>query len=76
MGLIHYSIAGATACLAAVGGVYLQVSLSQPDIPAAAQAEGQKTEKGIKLPQIAVPIYSTAGKIGYCVMSVEYDGEK
>lgn len=76
MGLIHYSIAGATACLAAVGGVYLQVTLSQPETSAPdAKAEVQKAETGIRLPQIAVPIYSTVGKVGYCVMSVEYDGE-
>lgn len=73
MSVIHYSIAGVTASVAAMAGVFLQVTLSQPDTggePAHGETEQAKT--GVKLPQIAVPVYSQTAKVGYCVMSVEY----
>lgn len=73
MSLIHYSIVGITASVAAVAGVFLQVSLSQPETGGEDAQDGvEKTEKGVKLPQIAVPIYSQTEKVGYCVMGVEY----
>jgi len=73
MSLIHYSIVGITASVAAVAGVFLQVSISQPDLgEKGTHEEAEKAEKGVKLPQIAVPIYSQTEKVGYCVMGVEY----
>ena len=73
MSLIHYSVVGVTASVAAVAGVFLQLSLSQPGSDKADGHDApEHTEKGVKLPQIAVPIYSTTEKVGYCVMSVEY----
>lgn len=72
MSVIHYSIIGATASIAAVAGVFLQVTLSQPDTGKKDNHDVEETKQGIKLPQIAVPIYSETEKVGYCVMSVEY----
>lgn len=73
MSLIHYSVVGATASIAAVAGVFLQVTLSQPDSGGKDTHDAvEKVKKGVKLPQIAVPIYSQTEKVGYCVMSVEY----
>jgi hypothetical protein len=73
MSLIHYSIVGVTASVAAVAGVFLQVTLSQPDTGKKdTHGEEETVEKGVKLPQIAVPIYSQTEKVGYCVMGVEY----
>jgi hypothetical protein len=72
--LVRYSVTGATACVAAVAGVYLQIMLAQPsnsatDPHGASHASGD----GVKFPPMAVPIYSQSGKVGYCVMRVEYD---
>ncbi|WP_193178073.1 hypothetical protein [Oricola nitratireducens] len=75
MNLIQYSIAGTAACIAAVGGVMLQVTLSQPSAEATdPHADEAKVGEGVKLPPIPVPIYSRTQKIGYCVMRVEFDG--
>jgi len=74
MSLIHYSIVGVTASIAAVAGVYLQIALSQPDTGKDDAQENEVVKQGVKLPQIAVPIYSEAEKVGYCVMGVEYGG--
>lgn len=74
MSLFHYSMAGVTAAVAAVAGVYLQVAISQPDTGKNDAQETETVKKGIKLPQISVPIYSHSEKVGYCVMGVEYGG--
>ncbi|MAS05054.1 MAG: hypothetical protein CL534_10270 [Ahrensia sp.] len=62
------------ACAAAVGGVFAQVMISQPGGGAAEETASHG--EGVKFPPIAVPIYSQTKKIGYCVMRVEYDGER
>jgi len=72
--LIQYSVAGVLACAAAVGGVFAQVMISQPG--GGATEETASHGEGVKFPPIAVPIYSQTKKIGYCVMRVEYDGER
>lgn len=75
--LIQYSVAGVVACSAAVGGVFAQVMMSQPAGSATgAHGEASSHGEGVKFPPIAVPIYSQTKKIGYCVMRVEYDGER
>ena len=75
MSIIHYSIAGTAACIAAVAGVYVQVMISQPE----AKDDGTETKEasfvGTKLPPIAVPIFSQTQKVGYCMMRVEYGDE-
>lgn len=75
--LIQYSVAGVVACAAAVGGVFAQVMISQPGGDSAgAHGETASHGDGVKFPPIAVPIFSQEKKIGYCVMRVEYDGER
>ena len=76
MSIVHYSIAGTAACIAAIAGVYAQVIISQP----ASDDHGKEAEEaaftGTKLPPIAVPIFSQTQKVGYCMMRVEYGGDK
>ncbi|QKV19615.1 hypothetical protein [Oricola thermophila] len=74
MNITHYSIAGITASVAAVAGVFLQVLVSRPDTEVPVKVEEPAPETGVKLPQIAVPIYSQSEKVGYCVMGIEYGG--
>ena len=75
--LIQYSVAGVVACAAAVGGVFAQVMISQPGGNSAGDHGVTASHgDGIKFPPIAVPIFSQAKKIGYCVMRVEYDGDR
>ncbi len=74
MGIIHYSIAGTAACIAAVAGVYLQVMVSQPEAENDEADSKEAAFVGTKLPPIAVPIFSQTQKVGYCMMRVEYDG--
>lgn len=75
--LVQYSAAGVVACIAALGGVFGQVMLSQPaDSATEPHDEAQVEGEGVKFPPIAVPIYSQTSKIGYCVMRVEFDGAR
>lgn len=75
--LLQYSAAGMLACIAALGGVFAQVMLSQPADGAGSAEDGALAHgEGVKFPPIAVPIHSQEKKIGYCVMRVEYDGGK
>lgn len=74
--LIQYSAAGVIAIVAAVGGVFGQVMMSQPAGSATAHGDTPSHGEGVKFPPIAVPIYSQTKKIGYCVMRVEYDGAR
>lgn len=75
--LMRYSIAGAIACLAAVGGVLVQTMLTGAANGATSGNDAPATYgDGVKFPPIAVPIYSQVKRIGYCVMRVEYTGAR
>jgi hypothetical protein len=74
MSIVHYAIAGATAFVAALSGVLVQVSISQPDTPSAEQTvEAGFDGGGEKFSPITVPVFSKVRKIGYCVLRVDYD---
>jgi hypothetical protein len=72
---MQLSIAGSVAMVAAIAGVFAQSMVSQPS--GDTSAEESKTEEahsgeGIKFPPIPVSVYSDEGRVGYCVMRVEY----
>ncbi|WP_421855141.1 hypothetical protein [Oricola sp.] len=80
MSLVQLSIAGSVAMVAAIGGVLLSGFVSQPAPADDGAAKEEKTThrgEGIKFPPIPVSVFTDAGRVGYCVMRVEYfrDGE-
>ena len=73
--LTRTSVAGAVACIAALGGVFAQVMLSGTASSAtSAHDAAPDQDAGVKFPPFAVPIYSQVKRIGYCVLRVEYFG--
>ena len=81
MSIIQFPIAGSVAMVAAIGGVLLHTTLTQP-APEPMEQTGSEpapteTRVGTKFPPVPVSIYTKQGRVGYCVMRVEYfrDGE-
>lgn len=72
---MQLSIAGSVAMVAAIAGVYMQTIVSQPSAePSKPENEHAESHNGdgIKFPPIPVSVYTDEGRVGYCVMRVEY----
>ncbi|TCD16232.1 hypothetical protein [Oricola cellulosilytica] len=73
MSVVRYAVVGVTACIAALTGVTGHALVSQPGSNDAARKEVPASEmNGIKFPPVPVAVYTRKGRIGYCVMRVEY----
>lgn len=73
MSVVRFAVVGLTACVAALAGVTTHVMVSQPGSSEPARKDVPADEmNGIKFPPVPVAVYTRKGRIGYCVMRVEY----
>lgn len=72
MSPVHYSLIGVTACLAAIGGAFGNMSM-RSGMPEHTGVLEAISPMQMKTPQLPIPIYSKSGRVGYCVIRASFE---